>query len=235
MKIAVCDDEPLILMETKETLDTYIGMRKGYSISIFSNSKDLFIFAQKESLDLVFMDIELKETTGIEAAKELLSLQPDCQIAYLTNYINYALDVYETKHCYYILKSQLSERLPDVMNKVEMQLEMLNEQLVVSNKSEKRVIMVKDIHYIETDKHLARIHTAQGIIETTEKLDDIAGRLNTTAFVRCHKSYFVSLNYVKTYERLKITLKGNEEIPISRTYIKSARETFLYWAKMKHT
>ena len=234
MEIGICDDEPRILEETKSILEAYLNESANHSVISFSTSTDLLSFAKKGRLDLVFMDIELKETTGIEAAKELSLILPDCQIVYLTNYIDYAVDVYETDHCYYLLKGQLKDRLPDVMKKVESRLKMLHEHLIIDSKSRKYVIPSREICYIESNKHLTFVHTQTESIETTEKLDNIADRLNSTTFVRCHKSYLISLNYIKTYSRQKFTLKQDIEIPISRRYIKSAKEAFLLWSKLRH-
>lgn len=234
MKIGICDDEPMILTETQRILTTYANTTTDSTIFSFSSSTDLLAFAKKKHLDLVFMDIELKETTGIEAAKQLSVIQPDCQIVYLTNYIDYATDVYETEHCYYLLKSQLEKRLPDVMKKVEARLDILHEHLVINSKSRKHIIPVREICYIESNKHLTYIHTTTELIETAEKLDDITAKLNGVTFVRCHKSYLISLNHIKTYERQRFTLKQGVEIPISRRYIKSAKESFLHWSKSRH-
>lgn len=234
MKIGICDDEPRILEETKSILEAYLNGSANHSVISFLTSADLLSFAKKDRLDLVFMDIELKETTGIAAAKKLSLILPDCQIVYLTNYIDYAVDVYETDHCYYLLKGQLKDRLPDVMKKVESRLKMLHEHLIIDSKSRKYVIPSREICYIESNKHLTFVHTQTESIETAEKLDNIADRLNSTTFVRCHKSYLISLNYIKTYSRQKFTLKQDIEIPISRRYIKSAKEAFLLWSKLRH-
>ena len=234
MKIGICDDEPMILSETQKILSTYMNTTPDNTIFCFSSSTDLLTFAKKKHLDLIFMDIDLKETTGIETAKALSLIQPDCQIVYLTNYIDYATDVYETDHCYYLLKNQLEKRLPDVMKKVETRLDILHEHLIIDSKSRKYVIPAKEICYVESNKHLTFIHTTTELIETAEKLDDIAAQLNKVTFVRCHKSYLISLNHIKTYERQKFTLKQGFEIPISRRYIKSAKESFLHWSKFRH-
>ena len=234
MKIGICDDEPMILTETQKILTSYTNTTTDSTIFGFSSSTDLLAFAKKKHLDLVFMDIELKETTGIEAAKQLSFIQPDCQIVYLTNYIDYATDVYETEHCYYLLKNQLEKRLPDVMKKVEARLDILHEHLMIDSKSRKYIIPAREICYIESNKHLTLIHTTTELIETAEKLDDIASQLNGISFVRCHKSYLISLNHIRTYERQKFTLKQDIEIPISRRYIKSAKESFLQWSRFRH-
>lgn len=234
MKIAICDDEPRILKETKSILEAYLNNSVNHSVLSFTTSADILTFAKKNPLDLVFMDIELGETTGIETVKKLFLIQPDCQVVYLTNYIDYAVDVYETEHCYYLLKGQLKDRLPDVMKKVETRLEILHERLIIDSKSRKYVIPSSEICYVESDKHLTIVHTSTETIETAEKLDDVANRLNSAVFVRCHKSYMISLNHIKTYSRQKFTLKQDVEIPISRRYIKSAKESFLLWSKLRH-
>lgn len=229
MKIAVCDDDKAILSVTKNTLESYC--RDGNTTVVnFNKPEALLAYVQSEHPDVVFMDIELGKTNGIEVVKKLLELSRDTQIVYYTNYINYATEVYETKHCWYLLKSELKRRLPDIIKKIEERLAEKKEKLVITKSGQTNVIVGKKIIYMERANRMTLIHTEEEEIQTRETLDELYERLNPVRFVRCHKSYIVNLSYVSLYHRMYFRLYNGETIPISRQNTEKVRTAFLDWA-----
>lgn len=229
MRIAVCDDDTAILTATKNILENYC--RDGNTEVVnFDNPEKLLSYVRSEKPDVVFMDIELGETNGIETVKKLLDISPDTQIVYYTNYIYYATEVYETEHCWYLLKSDLKRRLPDIIKKVEERLAEKREKLVITKFGSANIIDAEKILYVERANRITLIHTEEEEIQTRETLDEIHDRLNRVRFVRCHKSYIVNLSYVSIYNRLHFQLYNGETIPISRQNIEKVRTAFLDWA-----
>lgn len=229
MKIAVCDDDKAILSVTKNTLESYC--RDGNTTVVnFNKPEALLAYVQSEHPDVVFMDIELGKTNGIEVVKKLLELSRDTQIVYYTNYINYATEVYETKHCWYLLKSELKRRLPDIIKKIEERLAEKKEKLVITKSGSANIIEAEKIVYVERANRITLIHTVEEEMQTRETLNEIHDRLNHVRFVRCHKSYIVNLSYINIYNRLHFQLYNGETIPISRQNIEKVRTAFLDWA-----
>lgn len=233
MRIAICDDDETIFQKMEAILADYMGERTEYTIRCFETSEKLLSYCQENEVDIVFMDIELAEESGIETAKKLLERRPDCQVIYHTNYLHYAVDVYETEHCYYILKEQLRERIPDVMRKAEEKMRLRCSHLAVASRSESQIIGIAAICYIERQRRISVIHTQTGHMETYEKLEDLHRRLPADLFVRCHNSYIVNLSHVKKYTRMVMILEDDTEIPISRPKIEESRIAFLRWAKQQ--
>lgn len=232
MTIAICDDDVAILQETQKIVSNY--MQDGdCTVVDFDTPMDLLSFAKNNDIDLVFMDIELGPKSGIEVVKELQIMQPDCQAVYYTNYIQYATDVYETNHCWYVLKGQLEQRLPDIIHKVEEKLNRKTEILIVRENGTNRIVEAQQIMYIERSYKVSYIHTVGGIVEAGEKLDELFAKLNPTYFVRCHKSFIVNFFFVKQYARMELQMKNGESIPISRQNIVSVRDAFLNWGRLQ--
>ena len=119
LKIIVCDDDKLYLTEVSAMLESYFkdnGLDA--SVSTCSSAAELMQICQEnDKPDLCFLDIEMGEENGIKAAKKLNQLCPSCDIAFLTNYISYATDAYETEHFYYVLKEELPDRLEKIIKR----------------------------------------------------------------------------------------------------------------------
>lgn len=232
MTIAICDDDVAILQETQKIVSNYMQDRD-CTVVDFDTPMGLLSFAKGNDIDLVFMDIELGPKSGIEVVKELQIMKPDCQAVYYTNYIQYATDVYETNHCWYVLKGQLEQRLPDIIHKVEEKLNRKTEILIVRENGTNKIVEAQQIMYIERSYKVSYIHTVGGIVEAGEKLDELFVKLNPTYFVRCHKSFIVNFFFVKQYARMELQMKNGESIPISRQNIVSVRDAFLNWGRLQ--
>lgn len=230
MQIAVCDDDKAILTTTKRTIEQY-SERRDYTVVDFEMPEELLAYAKTNRFDMVFMDIELGEISGIEVVKKLLKIQPDCQVIYYTNYLHYATEVYETEHCYYLLKGELQKRLPDIILKVEEKLARRKEKLIIKEGDFAKVIEAERIVFIERINRNSLIHTAEETIETRETLDEIYIRLNPVYFVRCHKSYIVNLTCITQYSRMELKLRTGQTLPISRQNIEKVRNLFLDWGR----
>lgn len=232
MKIGICDDNPLVFEEVIHELEEYMKSN-ALSCEFYTfRTVDSLLACCRDSdikLDLLFMDIEMPEMTGIEVCKEVNRLQPECKIAYHTNYLSYAPEVYETKHCYFILKGQLKERLPYVICKVLEEKDKAAETILLDVHGGKEILRKNEILYMERDRKKTYIVLENGCkAETNKKLSELLEDLVSSGFVRCHNSYVVSFSKVKKYTRQELTV-GDKKIPISRKYISTVKEQFLKW------
>lgn len=111
MNIGLCDDDKNWLQRAEKIIRTFaVNINFGVSVECFGNKKELLDF-KGYALDVLFMDIELEKDNGNELVKEVNRLWRNCQIAYLTNYLFYAVDIYQTERIYFILKEQFEQRI----------------------------------------------------------------------------------------------------------------------------
>lgn len=234
MRIGICDDDALALEWIGQKIDAYRKCEgKVLEIFPFQTEEELKSFLEKELLDLIFMDIDMGDgRNGIEIASELTKCHPVCNIAFLTNYLEYAPDVYETRHCYYILKSEFEKRLPFVIRKAEEKSANLSAKISLALKGGKRELIEKcRIMYAERSGRRTCIFLDDGtVLDTAERLEPLYERLGNGEFVRCHNSFVVRLEKVHKYSRLKLILENGQVISISRPYIDSVKKAFVEWS-----
>lgn len=104
MVIGICDDDKKWRESCKRTLigfSTMIDM--GMEVMCFSTAEELLEY-KETPLDAVFLDIELGRANGIFVAKKLNKVRPNCKIIYMTNYLHYATEIYNTEHIWFVIK-----------------------------------------------------------------------------------------------------------------------------------
>ena len=229
MKICIFDDDLQHAQNARDCIAAYTAAQ-GLScdIAIYTSENDLMARAREdEKIDLLFSDINLGQAqkTGIEVVKTFQTLQPACQVVYLTNYLTFATEVYDTPHIYFVLKSELEQRLPDVLHKADL-LQKQSRVLRLKKKGMEVVIAPESIIYCEHHGRMTDIVTTDETFVVYQKISDLMGMLDARNFVRCHMSYIVHLRYVARFQRASFIMKNGQAIPISRNSIGEARRKF---------
>lgn len=222
------DDEPLAL----DVIEKHISKIPELQLveKCTSPIKALEILNSQE-IDLVFLDIEMSEITGIQMLKSM-SRKP--MVIFTTAYENYAMEGYELDVVDYLLKPISFDRFLKGVNKAQEYFLLKKnastrdhssyEHGFIFVKSEYQMIKVnfKDILYIEGLKDYVKIYNGPKPILSLQNLKSIESKLPSTHFTRVHKSFIVSLHKIDSVHKGRIKI-GENEIPIGENY----RDSFL--------
>lgn len=230
IKIAVCDDE----MEELQRITSYVSkyvkeLDIPFNISSFSEGQDLIenLNSFKENFDIVFLDIYMKFSNGLDIAKIIREFDKECKIIFITSSKEHAVDSYEVRALYYILKPVNEEKLRSA---VKIAIESLNKDdnhAVIKNKKGNYRIFHKDILYAESKARIINIHLKSGeIISFYSKLMDFFQNLQDKRFLKCHKSFIVNMDYILKVENNIIFMDNNIMIPISRNNASEIKENY---------
>jgi len=215
------DDEPLAM----EVITAYLGKITGFEIvAKCKNALEAFEILQKETIDLIFLDINMPQLSGIEFVK---TLKNPPKIIFTTAYRDYALEGYELNAVDYLLKPISFGRFMKAIDKVQRKVEEqnINEPINISAepflyvKMDKRVLKIylDDIRYIESQKDYVKIVTIEKEVITKQKISYLEERLSSGQFVRVHRSYLVAINKITAFSSTNVEI--NEiELPIGRSY-----------------
>lgn len=231
-RIIIIDDEPLARSLVKEYLGNYDDM------SVVAECNDGFegVKAIGELRpDLVFLDIQMPKINGFEML-ELIQEKP--AVIFTTAFDAYALKAFEVHAVDYLLKPFNRERFDQAVSKWRsMQISMQknteammadpafmpgqNERVVVKLNNKIRIIPFQDIFYIEAEGDYVMIHTPDGRFLKNKTMVFFEKNLDTSRFVRCHRSYIVNIQQIskiEVYEKdnhLAI-LSNGARVPVSR-------------------
>lgn len=231
MRVGICDDDRRWCAKAGKLIQEY-ARKTGLEMEIiqFMDSEELHSY-EGYPLDVLFMDIVLKDENGIEETARINQKWKDCQIVYLTNYLYYATEVYHTEHIFFALKEQFEERIGEIFGKILHELAQNEEKLYFSLIGGRQILLApRDILYFERRGRTTYIVTIWGTYTTWDKMQTIMERLPELDFVRCHNSYIVYLPAVREMKEGMFVLQDGKEILISRSYGKAAKMSFMRWA-----
>jgi len=221
------DDEPLALNKMKRYIERieFLNLR-----ATFNNGIEAISYLKDNKVDLIFLDIQMEDLTGIEL---LEALQKKPKVIITTAYESYALKGYELDVTDYLLKPISFQRFVKAVDKVYEGLYGRGEiEDVVPAKTENTIaddyifvkteyriqkINLKDILYIEGMKDYIRIVTLSYKVMTLQSLKKMVSLLPEKQFIRVHKSYIIAIDKIETIERNRIII-GGERIPIGESY-----------------
>jgi two-component system, LytTR family, response regulator len=187
---------------------------------------------RKNPVDLLFLDVQMPELTGISLLKVL---QKKPLVVLTTAYSEYALEGYELDVADYLLKPITFERFLRAVDKVTQRLE--GKQSIVGEKSTEAgnpfvfvkdgtklvKVYLNDILYIEGLKDYVSIHTKQQKIVSLQRMKALEEQLPADTFIRIHNSYIVSLKAIEVVHKGEVQV-GGALLPIGETFKKSFRE-----------
>ena len=229
IKCVAIDDEPLAIDIIKEYSSKVPFLDL---IKTFDNALESIDYLKNNKIDLLFLDIQMEELTGIQL---MHVLNPKPNVIFTTAYDSFAIQGFDLDAVDYLLKPISFERFLKAVNKV---YEKLNVEHLIENKTKEVTIytpgdeffFVKtefrlekvsfaDILYIEGMGDYLRIVTPNKRLMTLQNFKKMEEMLPANKFYRVHKSYIVALDKIENIEKNRIKI-SDKLIPISDTYKK---------------
>lgn len=220
LNIAVCDDEVYYREKIEKALREILEQKnvKEYQIDTWKSGEELC--EDKERLkeyQIVFLDINMEEMTGLEAADTLRSVNEDVYLVFITAYIDYAVEGYRVEAIRFLLKDMLDRTLPECVDTILKKMKFSGHKEVFSFMEGERELLVHKIIYVESERHKQIFHIqGEQLYSLTGKLEDTQKRLETYGFIRIHKSFLVNIKMIAEVKNYKATLKNGKVLPIPR-------------------
>lgn len=217
MKIIILEDEKQVAEKIESLIKTYFDNRnKQVEITWFS---DAFSLLENYSSDVsvLFMDIQMKMMSGMEAAQKIRKIDPYVLIVFVTNLAQYAVEGYSVNAFDFILKPVDYAGFEMKLNRIVHELEHRSVDKFINLKLKNGIIRlaISDISYIEVSGHDVIYHTKDEEYICRQTLKNVAKELESDYFVLCSNSCLVNLAYVKKVYK-SIILTTGEELFISQ-------------------
>ena len=223
LKCLIVDDEPPAI----RLLEKYVSKVPFLELSNSTTSSlSALSIIEQGKIDLVFLDIQMPELTGLQLSK---IVKGKTNIIFTTAYSQFALQSYEVDAADYLLKPFEFERFYEAVLKVKNSTKPVEKETQIDpaeflfiktdGKNNFEKVYVKDICYIEGLKNYVAIHLLSKQIITNNTLKSIEDSLPSSDFIKTHKSYIVSLRHISKTDSLSVYI-NEKPIPIGDTYKK---------------
>ena len=217
----IVDDEQL----ARELLKEYVSKTPALELKgMCKNPLEAMEIMAQEQIDILFLDIQMPELTGIEFVK---TLQQKPVIIFTTAYSEYALEGYQLDVVDYLVKPFPLDRFIKAVNKATEFIDLKKKASLGGKDADEYILLhadhkiykvaLDDIQYIEGLKEYVSYFTKEKRIIVLQSLKSIEETLPSDRFIRVHRSYIVPIHKIKTLDGNQVQI-GDKLIPIGRSY-----------------
>ncbi len=225
IKCIIIDDEPIAIEYLREYVNTIPEL---LLTGTYQNAKEALPLIQNQEVDLIFIDVEMPEISGLEFVK---TLETAPAIIFTTAYPQYAVEGFNLNAVDYLLKPIGLERFKQAIQKVHKEISIQaglqpieNKFIFLKNGYKSEKIDIQDIIFIAGNKEYATYYTKSGrTYLKNERLKNLEKDYQPYGFIRIHKSYLINTRYIKKIFNNNVEIQG-ETIPIGRAYREQIRQ-----------
>ncbi len=231
IKTVIVDDEPL----AREGLELHIQEVSDLELQEqFGHPTDAIAYLEKNDTDLLFLDVEMPDMSGIDLLK---ALQSPPMTVLTTAYTDYALEGFDLGVIDYLVKPIRLERFISAVNKAREylrlrelsdQTEQMPDQDHIFLKADRKFVKVflNDIQYIQGMKDYVMVYTSESRVITAMNMKTINSQLDSSRFVRVSKSYIINVSKIVEVKNNSVMIE-DVEIPIGKKYKEHFLDNFI--------
>lgn len=232
MTICYCEDESAQAKAFAIKIDQWAKNKNtAVRTDLFEGAEEYLFKAEQNAYDVIFLDISMRGQNGMELARQIREKEKDVILVFVTSDASYVFDGYEVGAYRYLMKPVDEEKLWEILDYARTQKEVEEENYILVKKDSQSVrINLKDIIYIEAEKHYVNLcmENKESInIKTafTELLQETQEKSDTILLT--HRSYAVNIEKVVRIGRTECVLSDSSVIPVSRSFYKEVNEAFI--------
>lgn len=235
MRIAICDDNRETLSRLSGSVAEYFAERTDQAgeISSFGAARELLEAIEKKKFDVYFLDVVIPEINGMELGRIIRSSDERAVIVYITVSREYAFEAFGIHAFQYLQKPVGREELWETLDRILFWIDKMgNSRICVRTREGLVNINLEDIVYVENVSRCAVY-----VMKSGEQVTSVCNRgsfeesvsfLNReNGFVQPHKSYFVNMQFIRTFGPKSISLDNGVQIAVSRKRFSDTKRTYL--------
>jgi len=195
-------------------------------IGAFSTAQQTIDVLEKTNVDILFLDIDLPNSSGIEIRKKALEV-PVC--IFITSHPEYALESFELETLDYIVKPLNFDRFSKTIKRIDEYLELKNKaslfeatigggSIYIKESHAETKINLSDVLYLEALKNYTIINTTDKKFRVLQNIGHLLKDKNFQSFIRIHRSFAVQKHFIEKITSQEIILNNNFSVPVGRNY-----------------
>lgn len=235
VRIAICDDEKeAVMLHEKIIKESLPSCGIAYEIAAYTCSSNLLSDITEDGFfyDLILLDIEMPDVTGMELAGKIKPFLPNIKVIFITSHMEYAIDAFELSIFRYVPKNDLENRLKaavlDAAKLIELEA---GKEYVIQAAGRMEKIPYKDIFYIQRDGGKnAVIYSPVGLSKVRKSLQQVFAELDASEFIFIDRGCIVNIIQIMKVADGMAFLKNGEALPISRSHLQEVkRQINRFW------
>ena len=234
VRIAVVDEEKImseIIYYRVKNVMYY--QRQDYILNTFTSGKELLEEHEADPFDLVFLDIDMPEITGLQIAQKLRDRDSNIEIVFVTNKSELVYESFKYTPFRFIRKTRMDYEIEETITSFLAKREKSKVTYVFSLKEGKKTVTLTDIIYIEAHSHKLSVFMSGSYFVANGNMKDIEKSISEFGFIRVHQSFLVNYRYIFFVKPKEIILDNGNSLPISRGKVEIVQEELMRFLKEK--
>lgn len=223
MRVAIVDDDKSWREYIQSEIAQY-NIKDEIETFLFSSGEQFL--QSNEKFDISMVDISMQGIDGFDTISEARKYNPDGIFMILTTHTEMSRKGYIVNAFRYIDKAELQE-LQEAITSAQIVLGRNKRIMVNVIDAGIREVVLKNIIYIETEKHYTLFHTKQGIVKCSDNMKDIEKMLPSKWFFRCHNAYIVNLDEITRIKERIIYLSNGDDIDVSLRKLNEFKKLYI--------
>lgn len=232
MIITICDDDAVFAEKVKKLCENIMKKEQKNQIELIYVSSGEEFLQLKQHTDILLLDIEMKDISGIDVKEKLKTSDCDTKIIFMTSHTERMREAFG-KYVYGFVMKDKYQELEKILLPVIQEIEEESIYFLVDDIKEKKQVKLKDIYYIKAARNYIDIFTEYKSYLKRQKMNDCEREINKKDFFRVHKSYIVNLRYIKTVNQKEIILNGDIKVPVARGKCNLIKGAYMDYLKRK--
>lgn len=224
MQIFICDDEPHMLTDIAKKVSECLP---DSNIRTFLSGTELLQCLEAEFCDVLLLDIDMPDITGLEIAKHLAKQEKRPLLLFVTSHDELVYDSFQYHPFAFLRKSCFDKEIKAVMTDCVLELEHKERHFCFKTEGNRISLLLSDILYFEAEGNYLILFSKEGQYRFRSTITSVENTLSGSGFIRIHKGFLVNQAAVRLWGSEKVQLTGDSMLPIGKSYAKTAREQFL--------
>ncbi len=227
MKVAICEDNEQDLILFKELCEQYsYENKKQIDIISFASGEDLLKEYCPHKYDVIFLDIYMKDLTGVDTAKKIRQIDEDIKIIFTTTSDEYYGDGFAVEATHYLIKPLNEEKVKQAMYRLRDKFDENDTLLVLSSGMKSVEIPQSTIMYIVTIRNGIEVHCKNEVVAIRTTLAKAIEQLTDKCFLKCHRYSIVNLRDVVSVNDDTFLMSDGKQILIRKSNKKEIAEAY---------
>lgn len=211
IKAVIVEDDDSVVARLKNYLSSWAEKHNEHIVVTRYADAESFLSKYTTDNDVVFLDIELKEMDGMTAAYRLREVDKNVLLVFVTNLAQYAVEGYSVDAFDFVVKPVSYANFEMKLNRLYDNLQSRRGgEIVISQRTGKRVLSVNDIKYVEVERHVLLFHMHLEVQQCSGTLKSVTEQLADYPFALCNQCYLVNLNYVDAIDGNYVEVDGDK-------------------------
>lgn len=228
MRIYLCDDEQKIREEIRFRVE---GCLSTAELESFTSGVELLHRLGEQSCDILLLDIDMPELSGMEVAARLGELDHRPLLVFVTGHDELVYESFQYHPFGFVRKQFLDVELEKVLMDCKTELEQKKRHFTFRTTEGEICLLLSEIRYFESDANYLKIYTEQKEFRFRSTIGAVEAALAKEGFIRLHKGFLVNQRVIRLFGAEQVELTDGKVLPVGKTYAETAKQQFMRYLR----